>query len=277
MFKKLMFVSAAGLLTAAVLTQTKLGSYCWTLADRADQAIESKISPDEEIRRIKYEVSKLYKDIDKAKGSLAEENVEAKLLRQEVEERKSELTKARQALEARHKMMTDVSDGKAVKWDGRDVPFGKAKELLQFQVRQFKSQEQEFKAKETMLTVRERTRVLAEQHLQELVTQKANLDAAIVELEADIKQAKIEQTQSKYQNDGSRMADVKESLAKLKKRIEIQREKLSLSKKLDPTSAENKTVDEIMAELDSGKDVKKVESDHGKDTKKVIEIEVSRD
>jgi len=265
MFKKLMFVSAAGLLSAAVLTQTKLGSYAWTMVDRADHAISEKITPDEEIRRIKSEVGKLYKDIDKAKGSLAEENVEAKLLHQEVDERKVELTKARQALDARHKMMTEVSDGKAVKWDGREVAFGKAKELLQFQVRQFKSQEQELKAKETMLAVRERTRVLAEQHLQELVTQKANLDAAVIELETDIKQAKIEQTQSKYQNDGTRMAEVKESLAKLKKRIEIQREKLSLSKKIDPTSAENKTVNEIMAELDSGKE-----------TKRLVELEISK-
>ena len=36
--------------------------------------------------------------------------------------------------------------------------------------------------------------------------------------------------QSKYQNDGSRMAEVKESLAKPKKRIEIQREKLNMAK-----------------------------------------------
>ncbi len=259
MFKKLIFVSAAGLLTATVLTQTKLGSYACSLVERADAAIESKISPDEEIRRIKSEVGKLSKDIDKAKGSLAEENVEAKLLRMEVEERRVNLTAARQSLDVRHKMMTDASEGKQVKWDGQNVIFGKAKELLQFQVRQFKSQEQELKAKELMLSVRERTRTLAEQHLQELVTQKANLDAAVVEMEADIKQAKIEQTQSKYQDDGSRMAEVKESLAKLKKRIEIQREKLNLSKKIDPTSAENKTVDEIMAELDGGKDVKKVE------------------
>jgi len=259
MFKKLIFVSAAGLLTATVLTQTKLGSYACSLVARADQAIESRISPDEEIRRIKSEVGKLSKDIDKAKGSLAEENVEAKMLRQEVDERRTSLTASRQALDARHKLMTEVADGKSVKWDGQTVSFGKAKELLQFQVRQFKSQEQEFKAQEKMLGVRERTRTLAEQHLQELVTQKTNFDAAVVEMEADIKQAKIEQVQSKYQNDGTRLAEVKESLTKLKKRIEIQREKLNLSKKIDPTSAENKSVDEIMAELDAGKDVSKAE------------------
>ena len=61
-----------------------------------------------------------------------------------------------------------------------------------------------------MLAVRERTRDLAEQHLQALITQKAELEAAVIELEADIKLAKIEQVESKYQNDGTRMAEVKE-------------------------------------------------------------------
>lgn len=260
MLKKAIFMGAAGLLTAAVLTQTKVGHYLWTVIDRADQAIESHISPEEEIRRIKSEVGKLSKDIDKAKSALAEENVEAKLLRAEVDERKTEATKSRQALEARHKMLNEVADGKMVKWDGREVSFIKAKELLQFQVKQFKSQDQELKAKETMLAVRERSRTLAEQHLNELVAQKSSLDAIVAELEADVKQAKIEQVQSKYQNDGTRLAEVKESIAKLKKRIEIQREKLSLSKKIDPTSVENKSVDEIMSELDTPKDVSKIES-----------------
>jgi hypothetical protein len=47
------------------------------------------------------------------------------------------------------------------------------------------------------------------------------------------------------------MAEVKESLAKLKKRIEVQREKLALAKQYEPSSVENKSVDEIMAELNA--------------------------
>ena len=84
-----------------------------------------------------------------------------------------------------------------------------------------------------------------------LVTQKSELEAAVTELDADIKLAKIEQVQSKYQNDGTKMADVKERLTNLRKRIEIQREKLNLAKQIEKTGVENKSVDEIMAELDS--------------------------
>ena len=42
----------------------------------------------------------------------------------------------------------------------------------------------------------------------------------MTDLEALIKQVKIEQVQSKYQSDGTRMAQVKEDLAKLKKNVE---------------------------------------------------------
>ena len=193
----------------------------------------------------------LDKDIDRARGSVAEERVEAKLVKGRVEEKRTQVENSRAIVEARGKMLKDASQNKLVKWDSREVSFDRAKELLQSQVKAHKTLEGELKALETMQAVRERTRDLAEQHLQALVTQKSELEAAVTELEADIKVAKIEQVQSKYQNDGTRMAEVKESLAKLKKRIEVQREKLDLAKQYEKTGVENKSVDEIMAELDA--------------------------
>ena len=249
MLKKVAIVGAAGLLTAAVLTQTKLGSYLCHQFDRADSYLESKIPPEEEIRRIKHEVAALDKDIDRARGSVAEERYEAKALKAKVEEKKTVVENSRAAVENRGKMLKEVSSGNAVKWDGREISFDRAKELLQNQVNTHKNQEKELKALTTMQGVRERTRDLAEQHLQALISQKSELEAAVTELDADIKLAKIEQVESKYQNDGSRMADVKESLVKLRKRIEIQREKLALARQYDKSSVENKSVEEIMAEL----------------------------
>ncbi|HJZ89466.1 MAG TPA: hypothetical protein VKE40_01250 [Gemmataceae bacterium] len=249
MLKKVFVVGAAGLLTAAVLTQTKLGDLAWGWVDRAERSIESKIKPEDEIRRIKHEVASLDRDIDKAKGALAEENVEVRYLTKRVDELRVSVEKSRSAVEARR----DLFKGETsfIKWDGRNISTSKAKELLAAEVSNHKALNDEFKAQEKMLAIRERTRTMAEQHLQALVTQKAELETAVTDVEAEIKLAKIEQVQSKYQNDGSRMAKVKEDLAKLRKRIEIQREKLALTKKIDPTSVENKSVDEIFAELDS--------------------------
>ena len=251
MFKKIAIVGAAGLLTAAVLTQTKAGAYLSHQFDKADQYLESQISPEEEVARIKVEVARLDKDIDKARGSVAEERVEAKLLKARVAEKQTQVEASRAAVEARGKALKEAGLVKTVKFNGREVSYDRAKELLQNQVTAHKVLEKEYKSLESMLSVRDRTRELAEEHLQALVTQKADLEAAVTNLEADIKVAKIEQVQSKYQNDGTRMAEVKESLAKLKKRIEIQREKLNMAKQYSGSTTENKSVEEILAELDS--------------------------
>ena len=250
MFKKVAIVGAAGLLTAAVLTQTKVGSYLSHQFDRAERHLESKIPPEEEVRRIKHEVASLDKDIDKAKGSLAEENVEVRYLTKKVEELRSQTEKSRTAVEARGRALKENTDTRFVKFDGQRMDITKAKEILAADVAAHKSLDKEFKANEKMLAVRERTRGMAEQHLQALITEKAQLESDVLDLEALIKQVKVEQVQSKYQNDGTRMARVKEDLAKLKKRIEVQREKLHLTKKWDRDSVENKSVDEILADLD---------------------------
>jgi peptidoglycan hydrolase CwlO-like protein len=251
MLKKVAIVGAAGLLTAAVLTQTSLGSLVCSKFSQADDYFESKIPPDEEVRRIKHEVAGLDKDIDKARGSVAEERYEVKELNAKVTTKRTTVDNSRSAVDNRGRMMKEASAGKLVKWDGREIGYDRAKELLQSQVTAHKNQEKELKALETMLGVRERTRDLAEQHLQALISQKSELEAAVIELEADIKLAKIQQVESKYQNDGTKMAEVKDSLAKLRKRIEVQRGKLELAKQYDPSSVENKSVDEILAELDS--------------------------
>jgi len=254
MLKKVAIVGAAGLLTAAVLTQTHVGSYLQHQFDRADKYLESKVPPEEEVARIKAEVANLDKDIDKARGSVAEERVEVKLLKTRVAEKRTQVDNSRAAVEARGKMLKEASSNKLVKWDSREINFDRAKELLQNQVTSHKTLESELKSLETMFAVRERTRDLAEEHLQALVTQKAELEAAVTELEADIKVAKIEQVRSKYQNDGTRMAEIKDSVSKLKKRIEITRAKLELAKEYNKSGVENKSVEEIMAELDAKTD-----------------------
>jgi chromosome segregation ATPase len=250
MFKKIFIVGAVGLLAAAVLTQTKVGSYLSHQWNKAERHFESKIPFEDEIERIKGEVASLDKDINKAKGSLAEENVEVRYLGKRVDELRVSTEKSRSAVEARGKAIKD-SDSKLVVWDSRPISFSKAKEMLAGEVANHKSLEKEFKATETRLVVRDQTRTMAEQHLQALITQKAELETAVIEIESLIKQAQVEQVRSKYQDDGTRMAKVKEDLAKLRKRIDIQREKANLSKTFDRSSTENRSVDEILADLDT--------------------------
>jgi chromosome segregation ATPase len=254
MCKKILFVGAVGLLTAALLTQTKLGSHAKAWMNRAEAKLESSIPDEHEVQRLKMEVAELNKEIELAKNDVAKEIVEAREQKAKVGTLAEQVKNSRTALDARYaivKAAENEKDTHFVKFDGNKYDLVRAKQMLQDQVRTQVAVEKNLKSEETMLTVRERTRDLAEQHLKSLVSQKSELDAILTEMEADIKQLKIEQIESKYQNDGTKMADVKESIAKLKKRIAIQREKLNLAKTYDPASAQNKSADEIMAELNS--------------------------
>jgi len=254
MCKKILFVGAVGLLTAALLTQTKLGSHAKAWMHRAQDKLENSIPAEDEIQRLKMEVSELDNEIKAAKNAVAVERVEAREQRKKVGELAEQVKASRATLDARYatvKAAEGDKDTHFVKWDGRPVDLVKAKELLQNQVRTQKAMEKNLQSEETMMTVREKTRDLAEQHMNALVSQKSELEAVLTEMEADIKQLRIEQTESKYQNDGTKMAEVKESIAKLKKRIAIQREKLNLAKNYDTKAVENKSADEIMAELNS--------------------------
>src|SRR3954469_1107164 len=217
MFKKVAIVGAAGLLAAAVLTQTHVGGYLRHQFDRADKYLENQVPPEEEVARIKVEVANLDKDIDRARGSVAEERVEAKLAKGRLEEKRTQVSNSRAAVDALANKLKDSGSARLVKFDSRELPYDRAKEVLQSKVTAHKALEGELKSLEKMVAVRERTRDLAEQHLQALVTQKSELEAAVTELEADVKVAKIEQVESKYQNDGTRMADVKERLTGLRK------------------------------------------------------------
>jgi peptidoglycan hydrolase CwlO-like protein len=248
MLKKVFVVGAAGLLVAAVLTQTKVGNVAWGWIDRCERHIDSKIKPEDEIRRIKKEVSSLDKDVDKAKRNLAEEIVEVRNLTKETDRLRLAVENSRKAVEARRAVF--AGDDKFVKWDGRTINVATAKDNLAREVATHKHLAGELKAQEEMLAIHERSKTLAEQHLQALITEKANLEKLVTDVEANIKLAKIEQVESKYQNDGTRMAKVKKDLAELQKKLDIQRETLKLTKKISPREAEDKTVDEIFAGLE---------------------------
>ena len=236
MFKKVAIVGAAGLLTAAVLTQTKVGS-TWRISSTRPTSTSTRRSRRRKrSRRIKKEVATLDKDIDKAKGALAAEERRGRQAAQDRVERPAgtQTEKSRTSVEARGKMMKEATDDQ-VRQVGRPRRSTSTRPRSCSPTRSppTRPSRRNSRPPRRCWPSASGPASLAEQHLQALITEKAELEAAVVELEADIKLVKIEQVQSKYQNDGTRMAEVKEDLAKLRKRIEIQREKLDLTKKWD--------------------------------------------
>ena len=118
------------------------------------------------------EVAKLDKDIDKAKGSLAEENVEVRILSQ----KSATPPRPRRAgRPSRPRPLGEGSDRHQVRQVGRPVDRRQQGQINAgfVEARRHNTLEKEFKANEKMLTVRERTRAWPSEHLQALITEKS--------------------------------------------------------------------------------------------------------
>jgi len=250
MFKKLLFVVLVIMGGSYVINETKAGSHFRAWASRMSAKIDKKVTPETELARIKHEVGQLDGDIDKVKGDLAEANVNVRLLRREMDDMRQEVKTSETNVRKHGDVIKAANEGDRIQWGYRPVSYNDAKDLLLNEVKRHNDLKERLKVREQALITQEQTRELVEQQLAEMLKQKDELTSAVAEMEAEIKLAKVEQIRSKYQNDGSRMGDIKTSLTDLRKRIMIQREKLRLTETSAPKSpAADKSVEEILAGL----------------------------
>jgi len=250
MVKKLIAIAVIGVVGIYVIGETRAGSHVRAWASQIGTRLESEVKPETELARIKHEVSELNGDVDKVKGDLAEANVNARLLRRDVEETRKDVKDSEVAVRKHGEIIKAASDDNQIQWGLRRVSYAAAKDLLQNEVNRHNSLKVQLKAREQALSTQEQTRDLVEQQLQEMLKQKEELGSAVAELEADIKLAHVEQIRSKYQNDGTRMGNIKTSLAELRKRIMVQREKLHVVDTYSKSPAAEKSVDEILQGID---------------------------
>ena len=132
------------------------------------------------------------------------------------------------------------------------VGLGTAKNDLAEGVGRHTANQKSLETMELTLASRERIREALEKQLETLKNKKNELNTGIDAIEADLTMLKLQQMESKYQTDDTRLAKIKESMRELQKKVAIEREKLKLlPAALDAPipSAATKSVDEIIAPL----------------------------
>jgi len=251
LIKKIAVVGVLGGLGAATVANTKIGSYMSYRAERAWEQAEAQIPLDHEISRIKKEVLSLDKDIDKAKGNLAEQIVAERMQKEACDNLTRNIERQEALVHKQAEALKEAKTGEKVKWDGRTVSYNRAKEMFESDVQRLKNNRKEMEAQKQMMATHEKSRLILEQQLHAMIAQKSELKAAVADMESQIRMVKLQQIESRYQNDGTRLADIKESLRELQTRVEVQREKLKLAETYSTdTAVSGKSVDEILADLD---------------------------
>jgi peptidoglycan hydrolase CwlO-like protein len=228
MLKKLAWLGVAALVAFVVVKATGFEKFCGPMATKIKQKIESKIPLEDQIAVIKDQISKLQPDIDRAKTRVAEKRVAVKNLQNDVDSMRATLTENKDALQVR---ADNLANGeKFVYYGGVQVPATDAKKRLAVDFKNYQRQEALFKSKEQLLSIRQDELRIAQEQLEALAAAQKQAETEVAQLETELMTLRLTQTRSKYQADDSRLADIKQSIAKVRSRIEVDIEKDNLDK-----------------------------------------------
>lgn len=254
MLKKLLLVAVlAGVATVAI-KGTRAGRMVKTEVSSLRDWADDQIPVEEKIKQMRHDVANLDRDVERAKSELAKEIVEVRDLTNKLGAFRAQIQDENKSLVQRGSDLKDatekVSVGKLI------VPVGEAKDRLKRDVALHVKKKEQLASLERTLASRERIRDTLAKQLDSMAKQKYDMTTQIDAVEAEYKTLQLAQIESKYQNDDTRLSKVKEDLAALQKKLDIEKEKLNLA----PVGREEtagigstQSVDEILAPLSGAK------------------------
>jgi len=250
MMKKLLLVGAVAALAVVGIKGTRFLGYAKTEVASISEWADDQIPVEKKIEQMRKDVSDLDRDVERVKNELAREIVDVRDLTNQVGTFRAQVEKDQKNLVARGQELKDATEKVSI---GREVvSVSEAKDRLKSDVDSHLRRKTQLSNMEKALTHRERIKETLTKQLDGMVKQKQQLKAEIDSVEAEYKAIQLAQIESKYQHDDSRLSKVKENLAAMRKKLEVEKEKIKLS----PVGREDaapvgptQSVDDILAPL----------------------------
>ncbi|CAN5607053.1 hypothetical protein BH11PLA2_BH11PLA2_06450 [soil metagenome] len=250
MVKKLLLVAVIGAAAFAAIKGTRAGSYAREEVSAIGDWVDSKVPVEKKITALRKEINTLDKEIDKTSDELAKEIVEVDHLTRDISTEKVALAHEEKKVRAVGETISGATE-KAVAYGSFMVNVDEAKQLLSDDVKRVVIRKQTLEAMQETLVSRERIKDALLKQVEGIKRQKRELAVAVDRLEADFKRLQLQQIESKYQFDDTKLAAVKQSLKDLQKDIDIKRAKLKLAPTVasDGAPATGLNVEDILAPL----------------------------
>ncbi len=215
--------------------------------ENARNAIKGDKSEEDQIKELRKEVDKLDKDIDQAKNNLAKEIVEVKDLQKQSTKLRTEVTGEEKHVLAFGKELETTEGQIAYGREMLSIP--DAKDRLKSDVGLLVRKKNTLGTMEKTLTHREKSKDLLEKQLAELANQKQSLRSEIDAIEVEYQNIKLQQMENKYQKDDSRLSAIKQSIEKMRKDLEVKKERIKLDPVGQPAPASTESVEDILKPL----------------------------
>lgn len=267
MLRKLILVAVVGGLAFAAVKGTRFMSYMRSEWKSIREAAEEAVPPEKEINRLRNEVKNLDEDTLKLVKHLARlQSDQADLTKREKELAKSK-AQVSDALRTREAAVRAAEEKAKAGESNVTVAFGDQNFSLEVAKLRLKDSVREYTDLDKELD-RVRARIVSQQRILDKLEKqrlamgglKHDLEMAINDLQGQLEELKLEQMKASYDIEGrykydeSRVAQIKESIAKLQKRFDVQRRELTLLQQPEgPETATTESVDEIMAPVKKAK------------------------
>ena len=213
----------------------------------ARHAIRGDKSEEDQIKELRKEVDKLDKDIDKAKDALANEIVEVRDLTKQSAKLRAEVTNEEKRVLA---FSDDLKTTEGQIAYGREMlSIPDAKDRLKSDVSLLVRKKNTASTMEKTLSHRERSKELLEKQLAELTNQKQTLKSEVDAIEVEYQNIKLQQMENKYQKDDSRLSSIKQSIEKMRKDLEVKKERIKLDPVGQPVTGSSESVEDILKPL----------------------------
>jgi len=236
MLRKVLAATLVLLIAGYAVGKTEVGSYLRTAWREFREDAHKQVSIEFEIKNLRDKLNELEPDIKRAREAVAQEKVEVDNLREDVNYLQARFDQ--QKADIRH-VSTELKNGATtISLAKQELPADRATERLDQLIDSAERGERTLASKKRILTAREKMLETSMKNLFAMRDEKGKLEEQLTELEAAYREVQLQQTQSKYQFDDTRLAKIKKSMESLKNRVKVQKADLDLANQMGGTNEE---------------------------------------
>jgi phage shock protein A len=219
MIKKTLIVGSGAALLALVFVGRDAMSYLRTSAGYVADGVRESVPVEFQVDRARGMIQDLVPEVRKNMHVIAKEEVEVRRLDEQIAETRTRLAKDKEEL---LRLKTDIASGKSeFKYAERTYTADEVKTDLARRFDRYKTGEATLNSLVDIRNARQKSLTAARHKLEGMLASKRQLQVEVENLEARVQMVAAAKATSNYQFDDSRLGRVKELVAGLRDRLEV--------------------------------------------------------
>jgi len=228
MCKKVVIATLAVLVGLAVVKGTKIGSYLRMAKKDAAAWVDKQVKYETEIRRLRNDIDELEKADAVYYDQVACQRVDIRQKEQALKQKTSELEMRRNRLQALRTALRDTGETQLVSYNGREWKKEQVEQQIDIDFPIYKGLKAQISSQENYLASLKKALALNEEKMSQLQQNRQTMLTELQGLENEMVELRQAQAASATVVDDTAYGRVKSDIVALKKRLEVDREKLKV-------------------------------------------------